>query len=51
MNLCIKAEPWFVAYGCFIEDVKSIKAKDFWPEGDTAFYTLINSEVSITTVK
>ena len=38
-NLCIKAKPWFMAYGCFMEDIElgshlSIKAKYFWPEGD-----------------
>jgi len=31
--------PWFVVYGCFIEDIQlgshlCIKAKHFWPEGD-----------------
>ena len=34
-----KAQPWFVAYGYFIEDIEigshlSIKAKYFWLEGD-----------------
>ena len=38
-NLCIKAKPQFMAYGCFMEDIElgshlSIKAKYFWPEGD-----------------
>ena len=39
IDLCIKAKPWFVAYGCFIENIElgshfSIKAKNFWLEGD-----------------
>ena len=38
-NLCLKAKPQFMAYGCFMEDIElgshlSIKAKYFWPEGD-----------------
>ena len=38
-NLCIKAKPQFMAYGCFMEDTElgshlSIKTKYFWPEGD-----------------
>ena len=38
-NLCLKAKPRFMAYGCFMEDIElgshlSIKAKYFWPEGD-----------------
>ena len=47
-NLCIKAKPWFVVYGCFIEATElgshlSIKSKYFWPEGDRFRQVCINT--------
>ena len=51
-NLCIKAKPWFVAYGYFIEDIGlsshlSIKAKHFWPKGDRFRQVPFNSRGTV----